>query len=159
SVGSAAEQVAAERARGGCRDLCRQREAEERVARENLVKVQENRAATVKAVELDRKIADAEEDLRRGNTKETAKEADPQSASMAKAIGVDQDLIAALSHAIFAIAIELGSGVGFWLVFGHGRREEQTPSMEVTQMDRADAQELVVIEEKPEDIIERFFLE
>ena len=27
---------------------------------------------------------------------------------------------AALSHAVFAISIELGSGVGFWLVFGHG---------------------------------------
>ena len=47
---------------------------------------------------------------------------------MAKVIGADQDLIAALSHVLFAVAIELGSGVGFWLVFGHGapgaRRDE-----------------------------------
>src|SRR5215510_4924933 len=35
---------------------------------------------------------------------------------MAKAIGIDHGLIAAISHAFFAISIELGSGVGFWLV-------------------------------------------
>jgi hypothetical protein len=80
--------------------------------------------------------------------------ADPQSASMAKVIGADQNLIAALSHAVFAISIELGSGVGFWLVFGHGRREENT-----ALIDRASAKELVVIEETPADTIDRFFLE
>jgi hypothetical protein len=44
--------------------------------------------------------------VRAGNTEEVTKEADFQTASMAKAIGVDQDLIAALSHVIFAISIE-----------------------------------------------------
>jgi hypothetical protein len=85
---------------------------------------------------------------------------------MAKAIGVDQNLIAALSHAVFAIAIELGSGVGFWLVFGHGsplpRREEleaPAPPMALTPIDRAGAQDLQVIGERAEDIIERFFRE
>src|SRR5262245_18238527 len=124
AVTTAAEQAAAERSRGGCKDLCRQREGEERDARASLRKAQENRAETAKAAELDRKIEEIERDIRRGNTTENRKEADPQSASMAKVIGTDQDLIAALSHAIFAISIELGSGVGFWLVFGHGRREE-----------------------------------
>ena len=81
---------------------------------------------------------------------------------MAKAIGADQDLIAALSHVLFAVAIELGSGVGFWLVFGHGasggRNEAQaaTPSVP-TPIDGA--QDLQVIDETPADIIERFFLE
>ena len=82
------------------------------------------------------------------DVKVVVKETDPQSASMAKAIGADQNVI------------ELGSGVGFWLVFGHGapsvRRENArvaAPSM--TQMPI----ELTVVEEKPQEIIERFFLE
>ncbi len=63
---------------------------------------------------------------------------------MAKAIGADQDLIAALSHVLFAVAIELGSGVGFWLVFGHGgaRREEAqacASSMALVPIDRKGA--------------------
>ena len=69
---------------------------------------------------------------------------------MAKAIGADQNVIAALSHAVFATAIELGSGVGFWLVFGHGApgvRHENArvaaPSMTQVLI------ELTVVEEKP----------
>ena len=121
SLATATEQANMERARGGCRDICRQREADERKAAEVLRQAQLNRAATIKAADLDAKIEAAQrevDDVER--QKNATKEADPQSASMAKAIGADQNLIAALSHAIFAIAIELGSGVGFWLVFGHG---------------------------------------
>ena len=99
--------------RGGCKDLCRQREAEERTAREALLKAQENRAATIKAAELDGKIAAAEHALSQVDVKTATMQADPQSAGMAKVIGADQNLIAALSHAVFAISIELGSGVGF----------------------------------------------
>jgi hypothetical protein len=158
AVITAAEQAAAERARGGCKDLCRQREGEERAARESLRRAQENRAATVKAADLDRKIEEVERAIREGNTAENKQEADPQSASMAKAIGADQNLIAALSHAVFAVSIELGSGVGFWLVFGHGapgRREE----MASAPIDRTGAVGLQAIDEKPDEIIERFFLE
>ena len=95
-------------------------------------------------------------------------EADPQSASMAKAIDGNQHRIAALSHAIFAIAIELGSGVGFWLVFGHGapstRRSEVETSVASTStalmpINRGEAVDLQLVEEKPEEIIERFFLD
>src|SRR5215831_2463343 len=82
TVTTAAEQAAAERARGGCKDLCRQREQEERDARAALLLVQQNRAATVKAAELDVKIAAAEAALNDVNKKEAVKEADPQSASM-----------------------------------------------------------------------------
>src|SRR5215468_11915602 len=60
TVTTAAEQAAAERARGGCKDLCRQREAEERDARVALLLAQQNRAATIKAGALDAKIATAE---------------------------------------------------------------------------------------------------
>ena len=69
AVAAATEQAAAERARGGCKELCGQREAEERAAREALLKAQENRAATVKAVDLDGRIASAEEALNKLDVK------------------------------------------------------------------------------------------
>jgi hypothetical protein len=84
---------------------------------------------------------------------------------MALAIGADQNLIAALSHAVFAISIELGSGVGFWLVFGHGapnrRREEieLATSNALVPIDRRGAVDLKIIDDKPAEIVERFFLE
>jgi hypothetical protein len=165
AVATATEQAAVERARGGCRDLCRQREAEERTAREALLKAQQNHAATVKAAALDDKIAAAEHALSQVDVKAATMQADPQSASMATAIGADQTLIAALSHAVFAISIELGSGVGFWLIFGHGapnrRREEieLATSNALVPIDRKGAVDLPAIDEKPEEIIARFFLE
>jgi hypothetical protein len=132
AVAAATEQAAAERARGGCKELYRQREAEERAAREALLKAQGNRAATVKAVDLDGRIASAEEALNKLDVKAATMQADPQSASMSKAIGPDENMIAAVSHAVFAISIELGSGVGFWLV----RREEQFPSTALVPIDQ-----------------------
>jgi hypothetical protein len=163
AVATAERQVQAEKERGGCKGLCRDREKDEREARAALLMAQTNRAATVKAADLDGKIAAAEEALNNVDVKAAAIVADPQSVSMAKAIGADQNLIAALSHAVFAIAIELGSGVGFWLVFGHGapgRREENGPaSTALVPIDRSGAVELQVIDEKPEEIIKRFFLE
>ena len=163
AVAMAVEQVTAERARGGCGERCREREAGERAAREVLRQAQESRAATVRAEELDAAITQAEAALANVDLKQAVKETDPQSASMAKAINVDQDLIAALSHAFFAIAIELGSGVGFWLVFGHGshasRRIDAPASVALAPaIQREAAQELQVIDERPEEIIERFFL-
>ena len=164
AVAAATVQTNAERDRGGCRDLCRQRETEERDARKALLQAQTDRAATIKAADLDAKIAEAEAALNAVDAKAAVKEADPQSASMAKVIGADQDLIAALSHAVFAVAIELGSGVGFWLVFGHGapRRKDHDPpptSTALVPIDREGAQDLQVIDEQPGEIIERFFLE
>jgi len=166
AVAVATEQANAERSRGYCGKLCRDREADERAARAALLQAQTNRAATIKAADLDAKITEAEAALNAVDVKAAVKEADPQSASMAKAIGADQNLIAALSHAVFAIAIEFGSGVGFWLVFGHGapgaRRGEALaaePSTALVPIDREGAQELQVIDEKPAEIIERFFLE
>jgi hypothetical protein len=88
AVTASAEQASAERARGECRELCRQRE-EERNARVALLLVQRNRAITIKAAELDSKIAVAEAALNAVDKKEAVKEADPQSASMAKAVSAD----------------------------------------------------------------------
>jgi hypothetical protein len=163
TVATATEQAAAEHARGGCEDLCRQREEEERNARAALLLAQQNRAATLKAGELDAQIAKAEAALNAVDRKEAVKESDPQSASMAKAIGTDQNSIAALSQAFFVIAIEFESGVGFWLVFGRaapGRLREVDPSStEVRLVDPSPAQKLFPVYQKPGDIIERFFLE
>jgi hypothetical protein len=68
---------------------------------------------------------------------------------MALAIGADQNLIAALSHAVFAISIELGSGVGFWLVFGRGalnrRRLETESPVPAGLIDRAGADDLQAV--------------
>jgi hypothetical protein len=153
TVATAAEQTAAERARGGCRDLCAA-----------LLLAQQNRAATIKAADLDARIAAAEVALAAVDKREAVKEADPQSASMAKAIGTDQNIIAALSQAFFAIAIEFGSGVGFWLVFGHagppGRRVEVDPPSKSTELVSVEPpQKLIPIDERPADIVERFFLQ
>jgi hypothetical protein len=124
-------QVEAEKGRNGCKEICREREKDERAATAALQKAQSDRASTIKAAELDGKIAAAEAALNAVDKKEAVKEADPQSASMAKVVGADRNIIAAFSHAFFAIAIELGSGIGFWLVFGHGapnrKREEEAP--------------------------------
>ena len=166
AVKAAADQVKTERDRGGCKDICRQREADERTALEALRKTQADRATTIKAAQLDASIAEAEAELGKVDVSAAVKETDPQSASMAKAIGADQDLIAALSHVLFAVAIELGSGVGFWLVFGHGgpgaRRDEAqaaATSTALVPIDRSGAQDLEIIDETPADMIERFFLE
>jgi hypothetical protein len=163
TVTTAIEQAAAERARGGCKDLCRQREGEERDARAALLLAQQNRSVTIKAAELDARIVAAEAALNAVDKKEAVKEADPQSASMAKAIGADQSLIAALSVAFFAIAIEFGSGVGFWLVFGHAgprpRAEVLPPPSSTELVPFEEPQKLIPIDEKPADIVERFFLE
>jgi hypothetical protein len=163
AVATAHEQVEAEKARNGCKEICREREKDERAATAALQKAQSDRASTTKVAELDGKIAAAEAALNAVDRKEAVKEADPQSASMAKAVGADRNIIAALSHAFFAIAIELGSGVGFWLVFGHGapkqKREEEASSKALVPIDPSPPQRLYAIDETPAEIIERFILE
>ena len=100
AVATAAARAADEKKRGGCGEVCKQWEKGEQTARAALLTVQADRAATIKAADLDAKIAAAEAALAAINVREVVKEADPQSASMAKAIGADQNLIAALSHAV-----------------------------------------------------------
>ena len=145
---------------------CKDREGDERTATTAATKAAADRAATLAAEQLAADIKAAEKDLETVDVKTATMSADPQSDSMAKAIGADQNLIAAPSHAFLAIAIEFGSGVGFWLVFGHGgpttQREEaqvSPPSTALVPIDRNGALELQVIDERPEEIVERFFLE
>ena len=83
--------------------------------------------------------AEAEATLNAVDTKAAVTEADPQSANMAKVVGADRNIIAALSHVFIAVAIELGSGVGFWLAFEHGtpnrRGEDDVPSTALVAID------------------------
>jgi hypothetical protein len=73
TVATATEQAAAERTRGGCRDLCRQREEEERNALAAVLVAQQNRTATVKAAGLDAQIAAAETAVNAVDKKEAVK--------------------------------------------------------------------------------------
>jgi hypothetical protein len=161
AVNTAATQARAECNPRGPR--CRDREADERTVRAALILAKTNKATTDRANELEAKITVAEAALNAVDLRAVSKESDPQAASMAKAIGTDQNLIAAISHAAFAIAIELGSGFGFWLVFGHGRHAHEEPKPERAPVYvPAPTRSLAatkIIEEMPAEIIERFFLE
>ena len=91
--------------------------------------------------------------------------ADPQSASMAKAIDADQNLIAAISHAFFRHQHRARERGRVWLILGHGaahrRREENelATSKAMVPIDHPGAVALQVIDDKPAEIVERFFLE
>ena len=58
AVATAAARAADEKKRGGCGDVCKKWEKDEQMARAALLKMQADRAATVKAADLDAKIAD-----------------------------------------------------------------------------------------------------
>ena len=49
-----------------------------------------------------------------------AKEVDPQSVTIAQAFGISAARAAFIGQAIFAVGIEIGSGLGLWTIFGHG---------------------------------------
>jgi len=51
-----------------------------------------------------------------------AKDLDPQSTAISKAFGLANDQAAFIGQAIFALAIEIGGGLGLWTIFGHGAR-------------------------------------
>jgi hypothetical protein len=104
--------------------FCKQREADERTARERAAATASNRAVAEKIDELDAKIATAEEALSNVDVKAAAMLVDPQAASMAKAIGADQEPVALVLQVILAVSIEIGSGLGVWLAFGHSRMAE-----------------------------------
>ena len=114
-----AEQIKTESARGSCKDICRQREADQRTANALLVKMQSDLAATVAYDKLAADVKDAQAAVDKVDKTKAVKQADPQTENMAKVLGVSTDSLALVSHAVLAIAIEIGSGLGFWLVFGH----------------------------------------
>lgn len=121
AVSAAQGQREAECAKRGPR--CRDREADERKALEALATARGNLAMTKQAAELDAKVAQAEAALSKVDIKSALKDADPQSESMAKVLGVSVEWVQLLGCILFALGIEVGSGLGFWLVF-HARHPE-----------------------------------
>lgn len=149
SVDGAIAQTAAECDKRG--PNCRNREADERTARAALGVAQANKAATDVAVALDIKIAAAEAALATVDNAAIAKDADPQIASIAKLTGWSEDAIGLVANILFAIAVEVGSGLGPWLIWGHGgsakKREpddEATPEPE-TKDDKTPSDSLKTI--------------
>jgi hypothetical protein len=141
--------------------LCRDLEAIEREKRDELATISADVATAKRADDLNGKIAAAQAKLDSTDRKTASKETDPQSASLAKITGTDQGVIAAAAHVFLALGIEFGSGLGFWLAFGHGgggRREpvrDLGPSPTVAALPSPEPLDV----ETPSDAIERFFVE
>lgn len=115
AVTTAKKQREAECAKRG--PNCRNREADERTALANLAKAQSELALTQRAAELDKAVKDAEALAAGVDMKSAATKADPQSEDMAKLIGADVSTVQLFSGMLFAVSIEFGSGLAFWLVF------------------------------------------
>ena len=148
AVTTAAEQAAAERTRGGCRELCRQREAEEREARTALKKAQEDKAATDAAKELDDKITLAEAAVGAVDQIVVHQETDAQSGALATMLGLDKGRVSSAGQLGFAFILEIFSGLGLWaLGFGHGERRRVEVAVEPLEpVIAADVEDAVTIE-------------
>ena len=165
TVDAIAQQAQAEGDSGGCKKRCKDLQAEERTARTALLAAQAGHAATVKAEELDGKIAAARTALEGIDAEEVAREGDPQAAALAvllgRFIGDDKSLIRSTIHAAIAIGLEIGSGFGLFALFGHhGRRiedDEEPATADVTALE-ANPNGAVTIE-TPSDAVAKFFAE
>ena len=160
AVTTAAEQAAAERTRGGCREFCRQREAEEREARAALKKAQEDKAATAAAKELDDRITLAEAAVATVDQTVVHQETDAQSGALATMLGLDKGRVSSAGQLGFAFILEVFSGLGLWaLGFGHGERRRVEVAVEPLEpVIAADVEDAVTIE-TPADAAYRIFRE
>lgn len=112
-------------------DNCRARQRDATDRRAELARAIEaknvvlrDKAATEAAAELGRRLAEAEAELAGIDRKTGAKDADPQSAAIAKATGLSEEAVAGISFLIAAVLVEIGSGLLPWMLFGHGARRE-----------------------------------
>lgn len=167
AVKLAADQRSAEcdAKRGGRGINCRAREADERAAQDKLTTAQGNLALTRQAKLLDDRIADAEKAVAGVDVKAAVKDADPQSKSMAKLAHVGVEFIQLVSGMWWAICIEIGSGIGLWLVF-HSvpvlRPQPQSarpPSPADSAAPNLTVTDLKPVAPTPEQIRARFFKE
>lgn len=119
---------------------------------------------------LDSKVAAARARLDAVDVTAATVEADPQAAAISRLTGQGEEIVRTALHALIAIILELGSGLGFYLVFGHhGRREKghdapAAPGAVISPAHpaltaRAMALAPTVTVEGPADAIERFVLE
>jgi hypothetical protein len=99
--------------RGKAGNICRDREADKRRADDAVVAAEREKGKTDDAHALNRQIAGIQGwlDDNRDKLRKKSEVAAAESLSLIDAV-------------IFALAVELGSGLLPWLMFGHGRREE-----------------------------------
>ena len=106
---------------------CRLRQGEATERRAELAKAIRDREATKRVEALDAKIALAESNLAHVDVRTLSKDADPQAKMLSEVFGISEMVGTLLGHAVFAIGIEVGSGLGLWLIVGHGRTQQQAP--------------------------------
>ena len=141
---------------------CRRLEGIARAKRDELATIVAAMATANAAVELDGKIEDARIALGKVDAGVVDKNADPQSAAIAKATGKSEDWVRTALHALIAAVLELGSGLGLYVVFGHhGRSREALQSANDIPLtaDASPAMAGSVMIEGPSDAICRFMLE
>lgn len=129
AVATAEEQATLEcgAGRGGRGRRCRAREQDVRDARQTLISVEQEFAVTTLAKDVSAHLRVAEADLATIDVKTASKDVNAQVADVANTFDISETLAAMIDHWFFAIGIEIGSGLGLWLLFGHvalARREE-----------------------------------
>jgi len=151
--------------RGGRGPNCRDREADERTALTSLATAQQQKALTDQARTADERIAKARAALKKVDVKTALKEADPQSQSLHALTGIPLEIIQLISGMWWALCIEFGSGVGFWLAFHTSatRRENVSPKVENSDMSAGvgphEPVRLVPMVDTPNQVRARFFKE
>ncbi len=103
---------------------CRARVADETARRAELAQAIRDQATTEQADKLEAEISAVE--VIRVDVKMAEKDIDPQATAISKAFDWKLEKAALVGQIIFAVCLEIGSGLGLWLVFGHGA-EQTTP--------------------------------
>jgi hypothetical protein len=140
---------------------CRRLESIARTKRDELAAIVAAMATAKAAADLDAKIEAARLALGKVDAGVADKDADPQSAAIAKATGKSQDSVRMVLHGLIAAVVELGSGLGLYVVFGHHGRPPEAMQQGNTPMVDAIAPPIgdVITIEGPSDAIGRFMLE
>ena len=157
----AAEKSRADECRSRGR-FCRQRETEEAGKRSDLGTVMANHELTKQAARIDSAIEAARAKLGSIDTRVAKSEADPQAAAISRLTGGNEELVRTGLHAMIAILVELGSGLGLYLVFGHrvhAAERRQSMPVQVQQPVATYAVDEPMTIEGPEDAIQRFVIE
>jgi hypothetical protein len=110
---------------------CRKLEAISRSKREDLSAIITARAANRTVADLDAKIDAARRALSLVDIGAANRDADPQSVALARLTGQSEDGARTALHALIAVLLELGSGMGLYVVFGARRTEEDGATMPV----------------------------
>ena len=154
AIAQAEASVAAECARRG--PECRKLEAVARAKRDELAAIVSARAVAKAAVELDARIEAARSALGRADAGKANTDADPQSVAIARLTGRSQDWVRTALHVLVAALLELGSGLGLYIVFGHHGRPRPAG---VPALQSSPAGLSILTVEGPSDAIARFISE